>query len=393
MSATDEGGPSRAKPKLRVLCVDDEPSLLEGISLHLARRYTLETAPSGAAGLAILEGGYRPAVIVSDMRMPNMDGAAFLARARAIAPDSVRMLLTGQTDIEAAISAVNEGQIFRFLTKPCAPSQLLGAVAAGVAQHQLVTAERVLLEQTLHGCVKTLTDVLALTNPAAFGRATRIKALVSELADRTALRARWQVEVAAMLSQLAHITLSPSTAEKLYFGQPLSPEEQRQVEHLPAVTEQLLGNIPRLEEVREILGSYTRPFLGVHVTPCDPLLHPTAFAAQILKIAVDFDALESQGKSADLAIDTLRHRERSYVPAALAALIALRGREGPVRDVRELLLGELRPGMELTEDVTLPNGMLLVARGYEITPRFLERLRNLPRGALKERLSVIVKPA
>jgi CheY-like chemotaxis protein len=372
--------------------VDDEPNLLEGISLHLGRKFEVETATSGAAGLALLAAGFCPAVIVSDMRMPIMDGAAFLAKARAMAPDSVRLLLTGQTDIESAISAVNEGQIFRFLTKPCAPPNLVLAIAAAVEQHQLITAERVLLEQTLHGCIKALTDVLALTNPAAFGRATRIKELVSELAAETGLRTRWQLEVAAMLSQLAHITLQPETAEKLYFGKPLTLDEQKQVEHLPAVTSQLLGNIPRIDDVREILSTYTRPFQGVKVEECDPVKQPIAFASQLLKLAIDFDVLESQDVSANLAIDTLRHRGMGVVPAAMEALNRVRGQSGQHYEVRELTLNELLPGMVLTEDVTMPNGMLLVARGYEVNSRFLDRLRNFPQGMVKDRLRVIVKP-
>jgi CheY-like chemotaxis protein len=382
---------STGKVKPPILCVDDERSLLEGIALHLERRFSLTTATSGPEALAMLEAGFQPYVIVSDMRMPGMDGAAFLARSRAPAPDAVRMLLTGHTEIDAAIAAVNEGQIFRFLTKPCAPGPLVSAVTAGVDQYRLITAERVLLEQTLHGSIKALTDVLALTNPAAFGRANRLKTLVGELAQQSGLRVRWQVEVAAMLSQLAHITLSPETAEKLYFGRPLSQEEQHQVQGLPQVTEQLLGSIPRLEEVREILAGFTRPFLGAQVTACDPRAQPVQFASQLLRIAHDFDVLESQGQTSERALAALGHRQPGYPTEVMAALTALRGRAAAAEDVRELRLVELRPGMVLTEDVTMSNGMLLVARGYEITARLLERLHHLPRGYTKDKFMVVVK--
>lgn len=382
---------STTKGKAPILCVDDERSLLEGIALHLERRFTLTTATSGPEALAMLEAGYQPCVIISDMRMPGMDGAAFLARSRAVAPDAVRMLLTGHTEIDAAIAAVNEGQIFRFLTKPCAPGQLVSAVAAGVDQHRLITAERVLLEQTLHGSIKALTDVLALTNAAAFGRANRLKNLVGELAQQSGLRARWQVEVAAMLSQLAHITLSSETAEKLYFGRGLSPEEQHQVQALPQVTEQLLGSIPRLEDVREILAGFARPIQGSPGGACDPHDQPVQFATQLLRIAHDYDVLESQGQSAERALAALGHRQPGYPKEVLAALTALRVRSKAIEDVRELRLVELRPGMLLAEDVTMSNGMLLVARGYEITARLLERLHHLPRGFTKDKFMVVVK--
>src|SRR5687768_872607 len=102
-----------------VLCVDDEPQVLAGLSVSLRRRYEILTATSGAEALAVLARRPDVAVVVSDMRMPGMDGAAFLAKAKEIAPDAVRVLLTGYSEIDAAMNAVNQGQIFRFLTKPC----------------------------------------------------------------------------------------------------------------------------------------------------------------------------------------------------------------------------------------------------------------------------------
>src|SRR5689334_10150530 len=103
--------------KVRILCVDDERSLLDGLTLTLGRRYDVETATSGAQALELLERDPNRAVIMSDMRMPGMDGATFLAKARGMVPEAVRVLLTGQAEIETAIAAVNEGQVFRFLTK------------------------------------------------------------------------------------------------------------------------------------------------------------------------------------------------------------------------------------------------------------------------------------
>ncbi len=135
------------KSRPRVLCVDDEPNVLEGVSLHLHRRYEVVTATSGAAGLAALEKDGSIAVVMSDMRMPQMDGAQFLSRVRTGHPNAVRLLLTGQADMQSAIAAINEGQIFRFLTKPCPPAQLLGAFEAAIEQHRLLVAERILLEQ------------------------------------------------------------------------------------------------------------------------------------------------------------------------------------------------------------------------------------------------------
>jgi response regulator RpfG family c-di-GMP phosphodiesterase len=374
--------------RARILCVDDEPRILEGLSLHLRRQYEVETATGGMAALHLVRRGGGFAAIISDMRMPGMDGAVFLASCRKFSPDTVRILLTGQADLDSAIAAVNEGQIFRFLTKPCPPADLLAAVGAAVEQHRLISAERVLLEETLHGSIKTLVDVLALANPVSFGRATRIKQHVSDLADKLEIRERWQMEVAAMLSQLSCIVLPAEVAEKLYYGWPLSPQEEAMVARLPAVTEQLLGNIPRLEVVRGILASHLRPRRPAAATE-DGEKQLVDRGGEMLRIASDFDALEARGNSAALALSTMQGREGDYDPHLLDAFRELRGPDGPSDEVRELPLSELRVGMVLAEDLKMGH-MLLVARGCEVTQSFVERVRNFGPGIMKEPLRVII---
>jgi response regulator RpfG family c-di-GMP phosphodiesterase len=376
----------------RILCVDDEPAVLEGLSLHLRRRYHLETAQSGTEGLLVLRQDPNIAVVISDMRMPGMDGATFLTRARETAPDAVRMLLTGQTDIDSAVAAVNRGGIFRFLTKPCPPPTMLAAVEAALEQHRLMTAERVLLEQTLHGTIKALTEILALANPAAFGRATRIKSIVSELCGKLDLRETWQVEVAAMLSQLGAMTLPPETAEKLHAGLPLTPEEQKMTARAPLVTEQLVRNVPRLDAVADILAAQGRRRKPAEAAAVDLRAAHLELCAQLLRAASDFDAMESQGSSSAQTIDTMRGRGERYEPRVIDALAELRAAAGGARiGIREVTLAVLCAGMVFVDDVKMHNGMLLVARGFEVTPGFLERIRNMKPGTVKEPLRVLLK--
>ena len=366
-------------PKPHVLCVDDEPQVLESLKLNLRRLYTVSTAASGAEALALLDQARDVAVIVSDMRMPSMNGAAFLAQARHKAPDAVRLLLTGQSDIESAISAVNDGQVFRFLSKPCAPTVLLDAVASAVTQHRLITSERVLLQQTLLGSIQALTEMLAMVNPIAFGRSVRIRKLAGELADRVGMRERWQLEVAAMLSQIGHATLPPAVAEKAYYGAPLSADEERLVQGLPALVEKMLAHIPRLEVVLAILRLYP---VG-HGGAADTRALGTADAlvarqgASVLRLAIDHDILESadNGTPFDAVLRTLRGRVGTYAPALLDALEAVRG-AGAETGVQHLTMRELRVGMVFAEDVKTPNGVLLVARGYQITARVLDRIQD-----------------
>src|ERR1700692_4519473 len=124
----------RAAPPMseRVLFVDDEPNVLDALQRTLRKQVDFHTATSGAEGLVKLRESGPYALVVSDMRMPVMNGAQFLAKAREAAPDTVRMILSGQSDLEATIAAVTEGHIYRFLSKPCPPDQLLAAVADGL---------------------------------------------------------------------------------------------------------------------------------------------------------------------------------------------------------------------------------------------------------------------
>jgi len=135
--------------KPRILCVDDEPQILASLSDVLRRRYDVVTAVDGPAGLAAMAQQGPFAVIVSDFQMPGMNGAEFLALAQLTAPNSVRILLTGQASLEGTVAAVNEGNIFRFLTKPCAPDRLQRALEDAVEQSRLVTADHDLMERKL----------------------------------------------------------------------------------------------------------------------------------------------------------------------------------------------------------------------------------------------------
>jgi len=136
-------------PRPRVLFVDDEPHVLLGLKNVLRHRFDVTTAGGGQEGLECLAQAGPFTVVVSDFRMPGMNGAEFLRRVRDVAPDTVRMLLTGQAGLEDTISAVNEGHIFRFLGKPCPTPVLIQALEGAVEQARLVTRDRELLESKL----------------------------------------------------------------------------------------------------------------------------------------------------------------------------------------------------------------------------------------------------
>jgi CheY-like chemotaxis protein len=371
----------------RILCVDDEPRVLEGIALNLRKRYAVLATSSGAAALEMLALHGPIAVVLCDLRMPGMDGTQFLQRARQIAPDTVRVLLTGHADVKTAMAAVNEGQVFRFLTKPCPPTVLLPTLEAAVEQHRQQASERAILEGSLKGAVKALTDVLALASPPAFERATRLTGHVASMGKTVELADTWSLEVAATLSQLGFLGLPAELVDRVLHGRPVSDEEAERVKQVPVAAERLLASIPRLEPVRELLAAAVQP---VRTLPegADAAAVQQLRAEQVLRAAMDYEDLIARGQAIEAALAALRGRD-AFVPEVLDALTT-HVMPAPVPDPAEgLSLSELRVGMIVAENVYMTSGTMLVAQGFEITQGFLGRARNLRPGAVREPIRVL----
>lgn len=131
----------------KILFVDDEAPALDGYRRILRQEFPVATALSGEEGLVTIRTTGPFAVVISDMRMPGMNGSEFLAQVRSKSPDSVRMLLTGHADLDSAIDAVNRGNIYRFLTKPCEKESLVEAILSGMAKYSAVVAEKELVRK------------------------------------------------------------------------------------------------------------------------------------------------------------------------------------------------------------------------------------------------------
>ena len=119
----------------------------------------------GCWPLQEIEAGESFAVVVSDYRMPEMDGVTFLTRVRELAPDTVRIMLTGQAGLEATIDAINESDVFRFLTKPCPPETLIATIESAAEHYGLLHAEKELLDGTLQQIVRVLIELIGLVDP------------------------------------------------------------------------------------------------------------------------------------------------------------------------------------------------------------------------------------
>ncbi len=380
----------REKP--HVLCVDDEAAVLEGLTLHLRKEYRVTTAGSGPAALELLKKHGDFAVVISDLRMPEMSGTDLLAAAKELAPKASRVLLTGHSDMNSAIEAVNRGFIFRFLTKPCEPSLLRGAVADAAALFRLVTAEQDLLENTLRASVHLLTDILSLVNPAAFSCATRLREIVRQLCKQLSLPNAWQYEVAAMLSQIGCVTLAPDSVEKAYADLELSAGEQRAFARHPAIAADLIAEIPRLEVIAEMVRRQNEPCDRERWRAFPTQWDAADLGAEILRAALAIERLINRGEPLKTAIEHLRRSATPPPPFLQRALEEIRIRRGDmVPDV--IPLSHLLPGMLLRSDVRSKMGLLLAPKGHTVTRALVQRLRNFAQGiGVEEPIQVFVRP-
>ena len=345
---------------------------------------------SGDEGLSAIQTKGPYAVVVSDLQMPGMDGIRFLAHVSKRAPDTDRVMLTGHADIAAAISAVNEGKIFRFLAKPVQHGDLVKALEASLEQHHLITAERELLERTLRGSIGVLTDVLALVNPIAFGRASRLKRYVRHIASQLKLPDLWQFEVAAMLSQIGCITLPPEVLEKIYAAQTLNPEEKKMYEAHPSIGRDLIIGIPRLEPVAQMIENQHRPLVNVEAAGEKVGQDVVALGSQILNVALEFDRRVMHGTGRTAAITELRSQVEKVDPRIVAALENFDISLERMTEARTVRVRDLSVGMILNQDLKAANEVLLVSKGQEVTFPVLKRLWNFAEeGGVQEPFRVL----
>jgi len=357
----------------KILLVDDDPNILDGYRRGLSREFQMETALGGERALALATENGPYAVVISDMRMPGMDGIQLLSKIKALSPDTIRVMLTGNAEIDMAINAINEGSIFRFLSKPCSKEVMAKTLTAALLQYRLVTAEKQLLEQTLRGSIQVLTEVLSLVNPAAFSRAERARRYVHHVVTAMKLGNPWQYEVAAMMSQLGCVTLPPETIDAVYRGEKLQPNEQAQYDAHPRVAYDLLSKIPRLEPSAWMIEHQNEALS--ESTPGGSQASDIRRGAEILRLTLAYEKLIHNGTSRTEAVFILSHQEHNVSQEFFNALVTL-DPNAEEAEVRKCQIEDLVPGMIVQQEVRTPDNTLLVSKGQEVTAPLLLKLKN-----------------
>lgn len=359
----------------RILFVDDEPRVLDGIRRALRGAYETEFAEGGAAALALVERD-EFAVVVTDMKMPGMAGPELLARIREIQPDTVQMVLSGHADLASTVTAVNEGNLFRFLMKPTDRTVLGAALDAALEQHRLRRVERDLLEQTVTGAVDALVDLLALTSPSSARRSSLVRQYVGRITAPTDLADDWQLRVAATVADIGLVAVPDEVVRRSVAGEQLSMQESLMLKRHPGVASRVIAHIPRLDAVAAIVQAQV------------PGMQTDDVRALVLQLATEVADGVLRGlpepHAVALAEQTGRYEDWMFA--------GLHEEPLPVRII-ETQPELLRAGMVLQNDLCTPSGALIATAGTTVTVAMIERIQNFASGfGVRDPIVVEVHP-
>jgi response regulator RpfG family c-di-GMP phosphodiesterase len=417
--------PLTAQANATLLCVDDEPNILSALRrLFRARGYRILTAESGAEGLTVLE---QEAVdlVISDMRMPEMDGAQFLAQVRQRWPDTVRLLLTGYSDIQSIQDAINCGEIYRYITKPWDDNDILLLVRHALERRQLEIDKQALevltreqneqlrtlnasleakveartrqlrkehetavaandkLKHNFITTIKVLSSMIEMRGHQQPGHARQVAELARQMATRLELEQReiQEVFIAALLHDIGKIGFSDEL-----LAMPLTTMQGDKLgvfrKH-PLRAEELLMPLEDLRGSAAILRGQLERFDGQGF-PFGKSGLSIPIGARILAVAVDYFNLQQGGmvqrhlradEARKLILDASGKRYDPAVVSAFRDVIDARpeAESGPGT---ELLSGELLPGMILARDLVSRDGVMLLTTDHVLDARMIQQVQD-----------------
>lgn len=409
----------------RILCVDDEPSILSALKrVFRPHGYQVFTANSGREGLELLE---REAVdlVISDMRMPEMDGARFLEQVRERWPESKRILLTGFADIESTVAAINRGKIWCYISKPWSDQELIATVDQAV-EHRRLAAENARLNdltqrqneelkelnasleqkvaertaqlaealksvETAHGqlrqtflaTVQMFSGLVELRGGKLAGHSRRVADTARRLAEQMNLSEAEQQSIflAALLHDIGKIGLHDKLLNTPFNS--LTQQERKEMMTHPLKGQQLLMAVEQLAEAATLVRHHHELFNGKGY-PDQLVGLAIPLGARILALANDYDALQcgtlTLREHSPIEAQQLIQKERGlrYDPAVVDAFFAMLIEEARKHPQElNLRVAQLKPGMVLSRDLLHSDGYTLLPKGRALNSETINRLASL----------------
>lgn len=372
----------------RVMFVDDDVALLKSLERNLCFDYNLCIAESGPRALELMAKQEPFSVIITDMRMPVMDGMHFIEEARKASPETIYIMLTGNQDVDTAIKAVNHGHVFRFLTKPCETEDIKTAINAALRQYELVHAEKELLQKTFVGAVNMMTDVVETLHPDTLQQSQRVDSIMRHCEETLAFNGGWEFRLAARLSLVGQALLPCDEQLKLQQLTPTDPESQQLLEKVAATSARLIARIPRLERVSQILLKQAVADGSAFLRPCEG--GDADLGASLLRVAVHWSSMINNGLIPEDAVQELK-QVIPHLPQQLE--VALLQLDTPDTDYQpvEVSLPVLVEGMVLYDNVLSEDGALLLRSGRRLTVPIIEKLKLHCQSATKLRPIIVVR--
>ena len=413
-----------------ILCVDDEPNILSSLKrLFRAKGFQVRVAESGQAGLALLA-CEAVDLVISDMRMPEMDGTQFLAQVRVRWPDTVRLLLTGYSDVNSIIDAINRGEIFRYIAKPWDDNDIVLIVRQALERKALEQEKKRLealtfqqnealkaLNASLEARVQARTAELSTANDKLktnyvttlkvfstlfemrganlAGHSRRVADFARRIALKLGLDSKQvqEIFVAGLLHEIGKVGFSD---EMLNTSVGMMKPAQLDIYRThAALAEQLLLPLQDLKEVSEIISAQFERFDGTGF-PAQLAAEAIPIGTRILSLASDYNNMQmgaltlSKLSPEEARIIIVHSSGKRYDPRVVAAFEDLLG--GAARDdverarIRErpVLSREMHPGMVLSRDLITPSGLLMLSTDHVLDERLIRKIRDFERsGAMK----------
>ncbi|MEF2230795.1 MAG: HD domain-containing phosphohydrolase [Pseudodesulfovibrio sp.] len=366
--------------KAKIMLVTPDADFTAKAGTVLEPVVDLACLPDAEKALVMLAQDDRFAAVLSSVHLPGMNGLKFLAEVRAKHPRVMRLMVTADRSFKTAAGAINVAHISKLLPRPCPPKVLKAAVQEAVQKYrQERSTDADATRELLLGCARMLVDILELTHPDAVQRSKRIRPRAQKVCAELKAMSSQSMDMVILLSNIGCVALPPELLEAMEAGTRLSKEDMQIYLTHPSIAAHLLGNVPRMAKIAEIIRHQNTP-----------AAQEPPMAARILKACIDMDQMELTGAPPEKALEFMLARPKVYDAEVLAALGRALEESRQARCLK-LTVAELEPGMVMQRNMVTTAGNILLNKGDALSEASHLRLQTF-QDLLKVQEPICVEP-